>query len=107
MHAWAEIGVRVTPRLVSASPADRGGFYAPFERGGVLATRHFDLALFDLRLGPDPAAVAALFDPDRVPTPLSRARWRRNYTGIDDEALAGLPETAQARWTRLAPGGLR
>lgn len=95
-HAWAAVGVRVTLRLVSASPADQGGFYAPYERDGVLATRHFDLALFDLRLGPDPATVASYFDPDRVPTPLSRGAWRRNYTGIGDEALAALPETAQA-----------
>ncbi len=96
VHAWAAIGVRVTPRLVSASPADRGGFYASYDRGGVLATRSFDLALFDLRLGPDPATVAALFDPDRVPTPLSRGALRRNYTGIADDVLAGLPEAAQA-----------
>ena len=39
MHAWAAVGVRVTPRLASASPADQGGFYAPYDRGGVLATR--------------------------------------------------------------------
>ena len=45
---------------------------------------------------PIPATVAALFDPDRVPTPLSRGALRRNYTGIADEALAGLPEAAQA-----------
>lgn len=96
VHAWAAVGVRVTPRLVSASPADRGGFYAPYALAGVLATRSFDLALFDLRLGPDPAIVASLFDPDRVPTPLSQGIWRRNYTGIDNEALAQLPETAQA-----------
>jgi peptide/nickel transport system substrate-binding protein len=96
VHAWAAIGVRVTPRPASTSPADHGGFYAPYALGGVLATRRFDLALFDLRLGPDPATVASLFDPDRVPTPLSQGIWRRNYTGIDVEALAQLPETAQA-----------
>jgi ABC-type transport system substrate-binding protein len=96
VHDWAAIGVRVIPHLTSASPADRGGFYAPYALGGVLATRGFDLALFDLRMGPDPATVAALFDPDRVPTPLSQGIWRRNYTGIDVEALAQLPETAQA-----------
>jgi ABC-type transport system substrate-binding protein len=95
-HSWAAIGVRIAPRLLSASPADHGGFYAPYARAGVLATRNFDLALFDLRLGPDPATVAAFFDPDRVPTPLSQGTWRRNYTGIDVEALAQLPETAQA-----------
>lgn len=96
VHAWAAVGVRVTPRLVSASAADQGGFDAPYDRGGVLATRRFDLALFDLRLGPDPATVASFFDPDRVPTPLNRSALRRNYTGIDDEALAQLPEAAQA-----------
>jgi peptide/nickel transport system substrate-binding protein len=95
-HAWAAIGVQVTPRLVSASPGDQGGFYAPYDRGGVLAGRRFDVALFDLRLGPDPATVASLFDPDRVPTPINRGAFRRNYTGIDDEGLASLPETAQA-----------
>jgi len=95
-RAWAAIGVRVTPRFVSASPSDQGGLYAPFDRGGVLATRSFDVALFDLRLGPDPATVAALFDPGRIPTPLSQGATRRNYTGIDDEALASLPERAQA-----------
>jgi len=86
----------VTPRFVSASPSDQGGLYAPFDRGGVLATRSFDVALFDLRLGPDPATVAALFDPGRIPTPLSQGAARRNYTGIDDEPLASLPERAQA-----------
>ncbi len=96
VRAWAAVGVRVTPRLVSASPSDAGALDAPYERGGVLTTRHFDLALFDLRLGPDPAAVAALFDPDRTPTALSRGAARRNYTGIAVEALAMLPETAQA-----------
>lgn len=96
VHAWAAIGVRVTPRPASGSPADRGGFYAPYNLDGVLATRRFDLALFDLRLGPDPATVASFFDPDRVPTPLSQGIWRRNYTGIDVAALAQLPETAQA-----------
>jgi|GEM_PF-1097459 len=96
VHDWAAAGVRVTPRLAGASPADQGGFYAPYERGGILATRRFDLALFDLHLGPDPATVASLFDPDRVPTPVSRGALRRNYTGIDDEALAALPEAAQA-----------
>jgi len=93
---WAAIGVRAKPRFVSASPSDQGGLYAPFDRGGALATRSFDVALFDLRLGPDPATVAALFDPGRIPTPLSRGAARRNYTGIDDEALASLPERAQA-----------
>src|SRR5262249_46283172 len=60
VHDWAAIGVRVMPRPASASPADHGGFYAPYGLGGVLATRRFDLALFDLRLGPDPATVASL-----------------------------------------------
>lgn len=95
-RAWAAIGVRVTTRLVSASPSDQGGLYAPFDRGGALATRSFDVALFDLRLGPDPATVAALFDPGRIPTSLSQGALRRNYTGIDDEALASLPERAQS-----------
>jgi peptide/nickel transport system substrate-binding protein len=94
--AWADIGVRTTVSMASASPADQGGFYAPYSRGGVLAARRFDVALFDLRLGPDPATVASLFDPDRVPTPINRGVLRRNYTGIDDERLASLPETAQA-----------
>jgi hypothetical protein len=40
--------------------------------------------------------VASLFDPDRVPTPLDHGATRRNYTGIDVEALAQLPEAAQA-----------
>ena len=70
--------------------------YARYDRAGVLARRQFDLALFDLRLGPDPATVASLFDPDRAPTPLSQGALRRNYTGIDVEALAQLPEAAQA-----------
>lgn len=72
----------MTPRFVSASPSDQGGLYAPFDRGGVLATRSFDVALFDLRLGPDPATVAALFDPGRIPTPLSQGAARRNYHGL-------------------------
>ncbi len=93
---WAAIGVRATPRLVSASPADQGGLYAPYDRGGVLATRSFDVALFDLRLGPDPATVASLFDPDRSPEPLRQGALRRNYTGIAVDALAMLPEAAQA-----------
>jgi len=94
--AWAAIGVRATPRLVSASPSDQGGLYAPYDRGGALAARSFDVALFDLRLGPDPATVASLFDPARVPTPLSQGERRRNYTGIANDAIATLPEAAQA-----------
>jgi len=93
---WAAIGVRTTPRLVSASPSDQGGLYAPYDRGGVLATRDFDAVLFDLRLGPDPATMASLFDPARIPTPLNQGARRRNYTGIDNDALASLPEAAQA-----------
>ncbi len=92
----ADVGVRVVPRLVSASPSDRGGLYAPYSRGGALATRDFDLALFDLRLGPDPATMASLFDPARIPDPISHGALRRNYTGINVDALAMLPETAQA-----------
>lgn len=93
---WAAIGVRTTPRFVSASSSDQGGLYAPYDRGGVLATRSFDVALFDLCLGPDPATMASLFDPARIPTPLSQGVLRRNYTGIDKDALAMLPEAAQA-----------
>ena len=93
---FAHVGMRVVPRFVSGSPADQGALDAPYERGGVLATRDFDLALFDLRMGPDPATVASLFDPDRIPTPLRHGALRRNYTGIDDDALAQLPEAAQA-----------
>lgn len=93
---FARVGVRAVPRVVSGSPADQGALAAPYERGGVLATRSFDLALFDLRLGPDPATVASLFDPDRIPTPLRHGALCRNYTGIDVEALAQLPEAAQA-----------
>ena len=52
--------------------------------------------LFDLRLGPDPATAASLFDPARIPTPLSQGARRRNYTGTDNNALASLPEAAQA-----------
>ncbi len=33
---WAAIGVRTTPRFVSASPSDQNGLYAPYDRGGVL-----------------------------------------------------------------------
>ena len=96
VQAWSVIGVQVGEHLVSASPDDLGGFYAPYDRSGVLTTRSFDLALFDLHLGPDPASLASLFDPDRVPSSISRGALRRNYTGIDNEALAQLPETAQA-----------
>ncbi len=92
----AAVGVRVVERLTSPSPSDQGGFYAPYDRGGVLATRNFDLALFDLRLGPDPATAASLFDPARVPDAISRGILRRNYTGINVDALAMLPEAAQA-----------
>jgi len=65
----AAIGVTLVYKPASVSPSDQGGFYAPYDKGGVLATRAFDLALFDLHLGPDPATAASLFDPARAQFP--------------------------------------
>ncbi len=87
---WANVGIHVSPKFVSGSPSANGGMFSPYNLNGVLATRHFDIALFAFTEPPDPQSEETSFLPNFIPTATVHSASQQNYNGINDADQAAL-----------------
>ena len=64
---------------------DTGSFFGVYTRGGVLATGHYDLALFTYANSPEPDDEYEVFDSSQIPS--AQQPDLGNYARIDDAVI--------------------
>ena len=79
---WASIGIHVSPTFASGSISANGGMFSPYNLNGLLATRHFDIALFAFTEAADAQQSEDNFNPDLIPTVTTHSSGDQNYTGV-------------------------